>query len=82
MLTPYQFASNRPIDGIDLDGLEYATFTINYNKAGNVTKISVAKDYELKNKYSKGAGILYMCGFKRFYKFQFSYKYLWYIARW
>lgn len=22
-LTPYQFASNRPIDGIDLDGLEY-----------------------------------------------------------
>jgi len=23
-LTPYQFASNRPIDGIDLDGLEYA----------------------------------------------------------
>ena len=25
MLTPYQFASNRPIDGIDLDGLEYYT---------------------------------------------------------
>lgn len=23
MLTPYQFASNRPIDGIDLEGLEY-----------------------------------------------------------
>jgi RHS repeat-associated protein len=23
MLTPYQFASNRPIDGIDLDGLEW-----------------------------------------------------------
>src|SRR4029078_6259913 len=22
-LTPYQFASNRPIDGIDLDGLEW-----------------------------------------------------------
>ncbi|MBC7388115.1 MAG: hypothetical protein H7329_02795 [Opitutaceae bacterium] len=22
-LTPYQFASNRPIDGVDLDGLEY-----------------------------------------------------------
>ena len=26
MLTPYQFASNRPIDGIDLDGLEYAFY--------------------------------------------------------
>ncbi len=25
MLTPYQFASNRPIDGIDLDGLEWET---------------------------------------------------------
>jgi len=25
-LTPYQFASNRPIDGIDLDGLEYAEY--------------------------------------------------------
>jgi RHS repeat-associated protein len=24
MLTPYQFSSNRPIDGIDLDGLEYS----------------------------------------------------------
>lgn len=23
MLTPYQFASNRPIDGVDLDGLEF-----------------------------------------------------------
>jgi RHS repeat-associated protein len=23
-LTPYQFASNRPIDGVDLDGLEYS----------------------------------------------------------
>ncbi|WP_066405357.1 RHS repeat-associated core domain-containing protein [Flavisolibacter tropicus] len=26
MLTPYQFASNSPIDGIDLDGLEYLSF--------------------------------------------------------
>ena len=27
MLTPYQFASNRPIDGIDLDGLEYTQYS-------------------------------------------------------
>ncbi len=26
-LTPYQFASNRPIDGIDMDGLEYHSAT-------------------------------------------------------
>lgn len=26
MLTPYQYASNRPIDGIDLDGLEFLSF--------------------------------------------------------
>ncbi len=27
-LTPYQYASNRPIDGIDLDGLEHAAATM------------------------------------------------------
>jgi RHS repeat-associated protein len=27
MLTPYQFASNRPIDGVDLDGLEYLSWS-------------------------------------------------------
>lgn len=29
MLTPYQYASNRPIDGVDLDGLEF----LDYSKA-------------------------------------------------
>ena len=33
MLTPYQFASNRPIDGIDLDGLEYLPFHSSMYKA-------------------------------------------------
>lgn len=28
MLTPYQYASNRPIDGKDLDGLEYITYIV------------------------------------------------------
>lgn len=28
MLTPYQFASNRPIDGVDLDGLEFYQSTL------------------------------------------------------
>ncbi len=58
-LTPYQFASNRPIDGIDRDGLEYARFDIYLDKNNNVTKIIVTKDYDLKNNGSKGAGIEY-----------------------
>jgi RHS repeat-associated protein len=40
MLTPYQFASNRPIDGIDLDGLEYVTFHI-IKRTGYGTTIKV-----------------------------------------
>jgi len=35
-LTPYQFASNRPIDGIDLDGLEYWNSTSIYSEGLNV----------------------------------------------
>ncbi|HBG70623.1 MAG: hypothetical protein A2W93_09630 [Bacteroidetes bacterium GWF2_43_63] len=31
-LTPYQFASNRPIDGIDLDGLEYFYYALAFDK--------------------------------------------------
>jgi RHS repeat-associated protein len=31
MLTPYQFASNRPIDGIDLDGLEYLSANVAFS---------------------------------------------------
>lgn len=58
-LTPYQFASNRPIDGIDLDGLEYATYNIVVSNKGVVMDISVKKDYELKNAGTKGPGIQY-----------------------
>ncbi|MDZ4793614.1 MAG: RHS repeat-associated core domain-containing protein, partial [Bacteroidota bacterium] len=38
MLTPYQFASNRPIDGIDLDGLEYYTVHVNREYQGDGTE--------------------------------------------
>ena len=41
MLTPYQFASNRPIDGIDLDGLEYYSVHIRENADGTRTKMGV-----------------------------------------
>ena len=59
-LTPYQFASNRPIDGIDLDGLEYATFRIYVDKNQKVTKISVTTDYDLKQNGNEGPGVKYI----------------------
>jgi hypothetical protein len=34
-LTPYQFASNRPIDGVDLDGREYITFHVTITKGSD-----------------------------------------------
>ncbi len=60
-LTPYQLASNRCIDGIDLDGLEYATYRITINKkTRTVLHISPpVLDYELKNNGTKGPGIQY-----------------------
>ena len=39
-LTPYQFASNRPIDGVDLDGKEYLDFNTAMYRMGSYTKIS------------------------------------------
>jgi RHS repeat-associated protein len=39
-LTPFQFASNRPIQGIDLDGLEF--FSMNPNTPGGMTMKAIA----------------------------------------
>ena len=61
-LTPYQYASNRPIDGIDMDGLEYLTYTIVINKT--TAKITSAT-YNWYNKAQHnahgnlGQGVLY-----------------------
>jgi len=60
-LTPYQFASDRPLDGIDLNGLEYATYRIYVDKNQRVTKISPPTlDYELKNNGNEGPGVKYV----------------------
>lgn len=57
----YAFAENRVIDGLDLEGLEYATFHILTNlKTGKVTAINVKKDYELKDKNTQGPGVKYV----------------------
>lgn len=49
MLTPYQFASNRPIDGIDLDGLEFLKYNDSY--------VYMAVQYDSKQKIATGAGV-------------------------
>jgi len=43
-LTPYQFASNRPIDGIDLDGKEYMKSIPKFDYTGSLTDYVSAVD--------------------------------------
>ena len=46
-LTPYQFASNRPIDGIDLDGLEFMPGTYDYKNSLYVGSLTTPTDKKL-----------------------------------
>ena len=53
-LTPYQFASNRPIDGIDLDGLEFfkkdnTNYRMEYYPVANAGSIMQAANNVAKN---------------------------------
>jgi RHS repeat-associated protein len=68
MLTPYQFASNRPIDGVDLDGLEFSkastvdsntgktkieiTVKIKVNLDGISSKLATSYLTEIRNQFS------------------------------
>ena len=45
MLTPYQFASNKPISGVDLDGLEYVHYWVFLDKQGNFIQKYTAEDF-------------------------------------
>ncbi len=47
-LTPYQFASNRPLDGIDLDGLEWAK-TETYDPKTGITNVQFHVKLKVKN---------------------------------
>jgi RHS repeat-associated protein len=52
-LTPYQFASNRPIDGVDLDGLEYVKRIHYVGYVDSKLQITHTKDimyYQMDNK--------------------------------
>lgn len=55
-LSPYQFASNRPIDGIDLDGLEYVSFHHYANGTNGIKMLykSTDKDIEKIGGTTKG----------------------------
>jgi RHS repeat-associated protein len=50
-LTPYQFASNTPIQAIDLDGLEAVAYTyVNYQLYGSNGKLLLTKDFQVRDK--------------------------------
>ena len=52
-LTPYQFASNRPVDGIDVDGLEYITYKVTIGPNANQSpKIQILTDYRNQKEFN------------------------------
>jgi RHS repeat-associated protein len=58
MLTPYQYASNRPIDGIDWDGLEHRSYLYKEGANGKTTLLSVVDYTETKSGTGPlGAGV-------------------------
>lgn len=71
--TPYQYAGNRPIDGIDLEGAEYITYTVRIvdGKAPVIIDVCDYRDIEGFNyeKYSEsfgpeGRGVKYIYQFE------------------
>jgi RHS repeat-associated protein len=66
MLTPYQFASNTPISGVDLDGLEYMDYRVILDESGNpVQKIKTA-DY--RNMSSQQISTVHKVSKEEFYR--------------
>jgi RHS repeat-associated protein len=59
MLTPYQFASNRPIDGIDQDGLEHIVYNVLLSKDGKTVLKATNVSKVLRDVGSNGWGVQY-----------------------
>lgn len=55
-LTPYQFASNRPIDGVDLDGLEYVKLKHIVDASGKVMETHPVPYYLMDDKTLQALG--------------------------
>jgi hypothetical protein len=63
-LTPYQFASNRPIDGVDLDGQEWIKFTLSVWKDPTTGELISTSEREVTSTVEEKAtygnsGVLY-----------------------
>jgi len=69
--SPYAFSENRMIDGVELEGLEYVTYTMNIQD-GKVTGLKKTTDYELKenNKNNREYGPKGRAGVKYVFVFQ------------
>src|SRR6185437_1372476 len=63
MLSPYQFVSNRPIDGVDIDGREYGTMHINtYPEKGEAGTTYTYTPYDATQSNvtgPRGRGVIY-----------------------
>ena len=61
-LTPYQFASNRPIDGLDMDGLEYLNYVVNWYEGQAEPEIETVwfNDSQHSEHGWRGRGILFV----------------------
>jgi RHS repeat-associated protein len=57
MLTPYQFASNRPIDGIDMDGLEWSLSTVRSQQIQKVKNADAIISYNTLTPFEKALGV-------------------------
>jgi RHS repeat-associated protein len=58
-LTLYQFASNRPIDGIDQDGLEHIVYNVLLSKDGKTVISATNVSDVLRDKGPSGWGVQY-----------------------